>query len=146
LSANRRHPSKTTQHQRQMQRRQAAAARNREPAGPAPGPRRPLPPGESLLTLDAGPLRRAVERRSAPFLIVMHRLPRLILPLLMAVLFGIGVIVAGPLGIVALCLLLAFLGWLSYLSWPAVNARGRVIRLALLVLLVGLVIMQITEM
>jgi|SRR6266545_1765331 len=129
-----------------MQRRQAASSRNRAPAGHRPAPRRPLPSGGSLLTPNAGPLRSAVERRSAPLLIVMHQLPRLVLPVLMAVLFGIGVIVAGPVGVVALALLLVFLGWLSYLSWPVVDARGRVIRLALLGLLIGLMVMQIVEM
>jgi hypothetical protein len=129
-----------------MQRRQAASARRRggRASGAAPG-RRPLPPGDTMVTPSAGPARRAVERRSAPLLVVMHGLPRLVVPLLMAALFGVGLVVAGLVGIAALVLLLAFVSWLSYLSWPAVDRKGRVVRLLLSGLLTGLVVAQLAS-
>lgn len=85
----------------------------------------PLPPGDSLYTPDAGPLRRAVERRSAVPLVWLHRAPRWVAPLLLGVLFVAGLLAPGLAG--ALCLLpvALFPAWLAYLAWPSLDARQR---------------------
>jgi hypothetical protein len=149
LSSNRRrtrgNPARQTPKKPTQQRRPATAA-SRPGKGTAGPGRRPLPPGETLLSRNAGPFRSAVERRSAPLLIVMHQLPRWIVPVFMAGLLLVGAIVQGVAGIVSLVILLAFVGWLSYLSWPAVDGRGRIIRLVLLGVLVALLVMQVTNL
>ena len=82
-----------------------------------------------------GRLRATVERRSAALLVALSRQPRPLVPLVSAALL-LGVVFA-PLVVAAACLLvlLALVGWLSYLSWPAVDGRGRAVRLVLLGLL-----------
>ncbi len=79
-------------------------------------------------------LRGAVERRSAPLLVWLSSKPKLLLPLLsLALLIG-GF--AAPLAVAVpmLVVLLAVIGWLTYLSWPAVQGGGRVVRVVTLVL------------
>ena len=87
----------------------------------------------------AGPLRAAVERRSAVLLVVLSRQPRWLLPLVTVLLLLGVVLLAAPLAAVCLVALLGLLGWLSYLSWPAADGRGRAVRLTSLavLLLVG---------
>ena len=87
------------------------------------------------------PLRRTVERRSAPVLLWLSSRPRFLLPLLVAVLL-IGGLAAPPApGLAMLLVLTALLGWLSYLSWPALDGRARLLRTAMLAL-IGVAIVQ----
>ncbi len=83
-----------------------------------------------------GPLRTAVERRSAPLLAQLGRRPGWLVPVVGALLLG-GVLFL-PSGASGLCLvgLLVLVGWLSYLSWPVLDPTGRVLRVAGLGLLV----------
>ena len=83
-------------------------------------------------------LRAGVERRSAPLLVLLSRQPRWLLPLASALLLA-GVLFLPAAGaVVCLVALLAVVGWLSYLSWPVADSRGRVVRVATLALLVVL--------
>jgi hypothetical protein len=136
LSANPRRPrsDRPTRHQRQLQRRREASAQSSPDRATGSGSGAGSAPGS---------LRHSVERRSAGMLMVLHRMPRWLMPLLMAGLFLVGVIVRGPVGVVAIALVLVFLTWLSYLSWTAVTGRGRLTRLLTLGLLTGLLVMQI---
>ena len=81
------------------------------------------------------PLRRTVERHSAPVLLWLSSRPKLLLPGLVAVLLIGGLAAPPPLGLVLLGLLALLLLWLSYLSWPALDGRARVLRAAMLVLI-----------
>lgn len=85
-------------------------------------------------------LRGAVERRSAPLLVWLSSKPKVLLPLVSLALLVGGF--AAPLAVAVpmLVVLLAVIGWLTYLSWPAVQGGGRVVRVATLVLVaLGLV-------
>lgn len=124
-----------TPHQRQAQRRQAAA----RAAGGA-GSRRPLPKGDTLYTPGGGKVRRSVERRSAVLLVFLHQTPRWVVPLLIAALFLAGVFVPGVAGAALLVLLAVFLGWLSYLSWPALSGNGRLVRGLTVLAVLGLAV------
>ena len=87
------------------------------------------------------PLRRTVERGSAPVLLWLSSRPRFLLPLLVAVLL-IGGLAAPPApGLALLLVLTALLAWLSYLSWPALDGRARTLRVAML-LLIGVAVAQ----
>jgi hypothetical protein len=74
---------------------------------------------------------------SAPVLMRLTRLPRLLVPALMGVL--ILVALAAPLAVAtaALVVVVAFVGWLTYLSWPVLGAGGRVMRVVVVAMLIA---------
>lgn len=81
-------------------------------------------------------LRRDVEQRSAVLLVWLSTLPRWLLPVAAAALLAGVVFAPTALALFCLLVLLAALGWLSFLSWPATDGRGRALRLMTLALLV----------
>jgi hypothetical protein len=115
--------------------RGTAAGRPGSPGG------RPVPAGH-LYTPGASATRQAVERSSARPLIFLHRLPRWVLLLAMLALMITGFAVPGWIGAAALVLVAAFLGWLAYMSWPHVSARGRLPRIVAVVCVLVLAVWQ----
>jgi hypothetical protein len=105
------------------------------------GSGRPLPPGP-LYTPDAGGARRAVEGRSARVVLLLHQLPRWLVPALMAALLVTGLAVRGPGGGAALVGVAAALGWLACLSWPALRGQGRLLRMAAIAGVLVLAVVQ----
>ncbi len=91
----------------------------------------------------AGPLRRRIEAASTPLLVAMARLPRLLVPAV------IGVLVVTALGapafaaLPALAVVLAFVAWLTFLSWPVISTSGRLTRGLLLALLAVVALRQL---
>jgi hypothetical protein len=81
------------------------------------------------------PLRRTVERASAPVLLWLSSRPRFLLPALVAVLLVGGLAAPAAYGLPMLAVLTLLLGWLSYLSWPALDARARLLRAAMMALI-----------
>ena len=81
------------------------------------------------------PLRRTVERRSAPVLLWLSSRPRFVLPLLVAGLLLGGLVAPVPYALPLLLALGLLLLWLSYLSWPALDGRARMLRAAMLALI-----------
>ena len=81
------------------------------------------------------PLRRSVERASAPVLLWLSSRPRFLLPLLVAVLLIGGLAAPPAYGRPLLVVLSLLLVWLSYLSWPALDGRARALRVAMLALI-----------
>ena len=132
-----RRPTAGQQSRAQQARAQQAGARQGRPGQPGrPRPGRPLPKGP-LYTPGAGGARRAVETRSARTVLLLHQLPKWLLPLVMVVLLVTGLAVRGPGGGAALVGLTAVLGWLAYISWPQLGGQGRLLRgTAVLVMLV----------
>ena len=112
-------------------------ARRPQQRTPKPGHRNPA--GRSSATgpvPPASPARRWLVRHSAGPLVILHRLPTVLVPILLAVLLVAGL--ALPWGAAGLLLLIVavFLGWLLALSWPIISWPGRIIRgLAVLALL-----------
>ena len=84
---------------------------------------RPIPP-------PAPSLRRRVERRSGPLLVILSGLPRLLVPLVSLALLISGLSLPAGYGVGCLGLLALLVGWLSYLSWPVVHVQARLVRLA----------------
>jgi hypothetical protein len=102
--------------------------------------KRPLPDGERFFTPGASGLRKAVEERSAvPMTFLFTQVPRWVVPAVMVILLLAGFAVADPLGGVAVLPVLAFIGWLAYLSWPSLGAGGKLLRVAMMTFLVLLV-------
>jgi hypothetical protein len=81
-------------------------------------------------------LRAAVEKRSAPVLVLLSQQHRAVVPLVSVALLIGGLTLPVALGIVCLAVLIAFVGWLTYLSWPAIVGQARVVRVLTLLLLV----------
>ena len=120
--------------------RGTSAGRPGSPGGrPAPADRpAPARPG----TPGASGTRQAVERFSARPLVFLHQMPRWVLLLIVLGLLISGFAVTGWIGAVALLLVGILLGWLAYLSWPSINAQGRVLRVVALACMVVIVVWQ----
>lgn len=88
--------------------------------------------------------RASVERRSAVLLAWLSLRPRLLLPAVVLGLLLLSSFLAPPLSTVCLALVLAVVGWLSYLSWPVLDGRARTLRVAVLALLTGLLVLGVT--
>ncbi len=87
--------------------------------------------------------RAALERRSAGPLIILHRLPSWLVPVLLAILLVAGLALPRP----AQILLLVpgvFLAWLLSLSWPITSASGRLMRLFVVALLFAATVLKST--
>ncbi|KIH98520.1 hypothetical protein LP52_12495 [Streptomonospora alba] len=108
----------------------------------AAGASRPLPPGDTLYTPGAGPLRRDIERRSAVPLVWLHNAPNLLLPAVVGAVLIAGLVVAGVVGAVLLALLAAFFGWLAFLAWPRLRGGERAMRVVAVGVLLGLGLLQ----
>jgi hypothetical protein len=85
-----------------------------------------------FLTPGAGPLREAVERRSATVVVWLAALPRLVPITAAAALFLLAILAGGVIGGLILLLIAAIMAWISYLSWPSVPPLLRGIRLLIL--------------
>jgi hypothetical protein len=94
-------------------------------------PSRSVSPGDRSL-------RQRIEASSRPVIVRLHRMPRMIIPLVTVLLFAIGALAPVPYALVALALAFVFIAWIGYLSWPAVTGAGRLMRLAMLGLIVVL--------
>jgi hypothetical protein len=106
----------------------------------APDGKRAVPEGERFFTPGATGLRKAVERRSAvPLTYLFTQVPRWVPPVVLVVLLLVGFAVASPLGGVAALVVLAFVLWLAYLSWPSLGAGGKLMRVAMTTFLALLV-------
>ncbi|MFI7421085.1 DUF6703 family protein [Nonomuraea sp. NPDC049684] len=98
--------------------------------------KRPLPQGEQFFTPGAGGARKAVERRSAiPMTFLFTQVPRWATPAVLVILLLAAFALANWLGGVAALVVLAFVGWLAYLSWPSLGIGGRLLRVVMLVFL-----------
>jgi hypothetical protein len=105
-----------------------------------PAPRRPARQGERrqpppVPTPAAPGPRGAVERRSAPVLVWLTTRPKLLLPLLSLALLVGGFALPPVIGVALLAVLFVVVGWLVYLSWPALQPGGKVIRIVTLALI-----------
>lgn len=97
---------------------------------------RPLGPRAQHVPSQAkSPARLKLERFSIRPLHFFNRMPKLLLPILMAVLLVAGLLVPGRWAGILLLILAAFLGWLLALSWPALAGSSRLIRLLVVVVI-----------
>ncbi|TDD13814.1 hypothetical protein E1294_39705 [Nonomuraea diastatica] len=96
-----------------------------------------MPQGEQFFTPGATGPRKVVEQRSAvPMTFLFTQVPRWVAPVVLVVLLLAGFAVTNPLGGVAVLPVIAFIGWLAYLSWPSLRAGGKLLRVAMLTFLV----------
>lgn len=74
----------------------------------------------------------AVADRSRGFVVLLSRQPKLLLPAVMVVLMIVGL--AAPLAFAApaLVVIVLFVTWLAFLSWPVIDARQRAVRVVMI--------------
>lgn len=113
-----------------MAKRKGPTPRRRPVAAPAPA-------------ADPGGVRRTVERRSAAPLAWLSLQPRFLVPLVTVGLLVAGLALPAAYGVPLLVLLGLLVGWLAYLSWPAVQGAGRAVRLLLVALVAAAVVSRV---
>ncbi|MFN8125626.1 MAG: DUF6703 family protein [Candidatus Nanopelagicales bacterium] len=82
---------------------------------------------------------------SAPWLLTLHRMPRWLVPIGLAVMLFLGLLLSGPwawLGAVLMVLVGLFVSWLTALSWPILTPGSRAIRVVVAGALFGLAILK----
>ena len=87
--------------------------------------------------------RGVVSERSRAILLRLSRLPRITIPLTVLVLMVIGLSAPLIFALPAFAVLAAFVGWLAYLSWPALDTRGRLVRAFVVAVVVGSAVARI---
>jgi hypothetical protein len=92
----------------------------------------------------ASPWRRALERWSAVPLLVLHKMPTWLVPVLLAVLLLAGLAAPWAWAGVFLVVVGVFLGWLLLLSWPITSGSGRLLRLVAVVAVFGAAFARLT--
>jgi hypothetical protein len=75
------------------------------------------------------PLRQRITKISYPYVAKLHSMPKLTLPGITLALALLGVFAPVVVGVPALILLALLLGWLAFLSWPAVTTGARLLRI-----------------
>lgn len=83
--------------------------------------------------------RIAVADHSRALVVYLSRLPTFFVPGFIVVLMVVGLVAPVPIGVVALAIIIVFISWLAYLSWPVIPAGPRGVRL----LAIGLVVLAI---
>lgn len=90
--------------------------------------------------------RTRFERVSLPMLARLHAAPRWLVVVTPAVLLFLGLILQGPvlswIGALLLLVTAALIGWLTALSWPAVGAGSRLLRVVIVLALLGLAVLK----
>ena len=57
----------------------------------------------------------------------------------------LGFILPIVLGVIALAIFFTYTAWLAYLSWPRTDLRARLIRFAMLALVIGLIVVRVVR-
>jgi len=89
-------------------------------------------------------LRVRVEILSTPLLMKISTWPKAIVPILILGFLLVGLFVPGTIGGFFILLVGLFIGWLLYLSWPLLSRNARLLRLAVVALIIGSAISQIS--
>jgi hypothetical protein len=71
--------------------------------------------------------------------------PKLLIPVLSAVLLLGGLAAPVAVGVPLLVLLLLLVGWLGYLSWPVVQGTQKVVRLATVGLVLAALVLRLSR-
>lgn len=118
----------------------AANSKSRTKAKKRPASaRRPVPSRAAPAAPE--PVVNRIAVATAPGLASLARLPKFLMPALVAVGVVGGLALGGIAGLVCLLAVVALLGWLLAAFWPLIPASGRVLRVAALiaVLAVGII-------
>ncbi|MFZ1855124.1 MAG: DUF6703 family protein, partial [Candidatus Nanopelagicales bacterium] len=90
------------------------------------------------------PARIKFERISLRPLTVIHRLPRLIVPIVMGALLLTGLLLPSSWAGLLLVALAAILGWFVALSWPAIVPSARALRVVVIIVIAAAAVWRLT--
>ena len=90
------------------------------------------------------PFRRRVEQRSTLLLARVGSLPTWFPLVVVLGLTLAGLLIRGPVGALLLAVLALLLGWLAYLGWPALKPNGRLVRVAVVIVVLAAAVRQYT--
>ncbi|MEP7056052.1 MAG: DUF6703 family protein [Actinomycetota bacterium] len=107
----------------------------------------PAPPASRppFLTPGASAFRHSVERRSATALLFLRSMPKALPPLVVVGLLAGGVLLLGLAAALCFGAVAALFGWLLFLSWPALAPQARLVRLAVLAMMVAGIVLSATR-
>lgn len=81
---------------------------------------------------------------SAPTLVRLNLMPKWFVPVLLAAFLIGGLVIPSRLSGLLLLVVAAFLAWLVAISWPLVSPRGRLLRVAVVALVLVVTIFRFT--
>jgi hypothetical protein len=102
----------------------------------------PTPSSSSPRPAPSSGARAAVERVSRPLLLRLTALPRALPVVVLLVVLVVGVYVGGAVGVACTAVVVLFVAWLMYLSWPRLTGAEKLGRLAVLAVAVALCLVQ----
>lgn len=112
---------------------------------PAASGTRPLGPRPQRVPATAGtPARRRLERASVVPLLRLRAMPRWFLPAILGALLLLGLFVSSAWAGLFLLAVAVFLGWLTTLSWPALQPSARLVRSAVVAVVAVAAIWRLT--
>ncbi len=88
-------------------------------------------------------IRKRVEVASAPLLLRLHTMPRFLVPLLLVSSLLLGFMTTGIISYLALLFVALFVTWLLFLSWPLLEPGARLLRSAVVVMLLGVILSRV---
>lgn len=88
-------------------------------------------------------IRKRLETASAPLLVRLHTMPRFLVPLLLVSSLLLGFMTTGIVSYVALLFVALFVSWLLFLSWPLLEPGARLLRSAVVVMLLGVILSRV---
>jgi len=88
-------------------------------------------------------IRTRVEASSAPLLLRLHTMPRFLVPLLLVSSLLLGFMTTGIISYFALLFVALFVTWLLFLSWPLLEPRARILRSAVVVMLLAVIVSRV---
>ena len=93
----------------------------------------------------SSPLRQRLTKISYPYVAKLHAAPKLTLPGITLVLALAGVFAPVVVAVPALVLLALLLGWLAFLSWPAVTGGPKFLRVFSIILILFFAVSRIAN-
>lgn len=123
--------------QRKKPNRSAAARSQGAPARPLSAKPQQAPP---TTTSQA---RRTLEVKSAGPLLILHRMPRWLIPIIMAVFLLLGLVIDAAWAGIFILAIAGFLGWLLALSWPVILPASRAFRSLVIVVVAVVGVMKL---
>ncbi len=99
----------------------------------------PVRPARSVDSTIVSSFRESVERASLPAVTTLSRLPRAVPFLAVLALMVLGIVVQGW-GWVFIAIVWLFLAWMLYLGWPRLATPERLMRVAILVLVLAVTV------
>lgn len=98
---------------------------------------KPKKPNPTVPVVTHSVLRKRVTDLSAPVLLRIHGLPKVLVPGLIAVLMLLGLFLPAPYSGISLTVVSVFIGWLMYVSWPLLDSKSKFLRFLVFLILIA---------